>query len=135
MSYSEQENEIKCKNFEICKTNITKLWYFCSGSQICNTCYKSWGELSITKNEKCSMCLKINKCVNMKNDEKCCINCFNKTWRQGENNEPFVEDWYPNIEDEFFIDPYNKKWIIKYPMISDYFKEFKQWSDVNRCSV
>ena len=126
MSSTQEQCEIKCKNYEVCNATLSKLWYFCSGSSLCNYCHNSSGELNVITKEVCSMCSKRDRCVASENNIYC-IKCFKHYIFIDKTCKPYVEDWYPNIDNEFFTEPYNKKWIIKYPLLTEYFIALKKW--------
>lgn len=121
---------IKCKNYKICGEILPKWWYECKNNYLCTNCHMlfgTWGndnhgkgELTFDCNLECPICLVSSECVTYPNCEhSVCIDCFKRCFYGSSQEEPIFP--YPDIEEEYYKDPYDKKWD-KYVLIKDWIK-------------
>ena len=127
--------EIKCDNFEICETMLPYWWYDNKNNYLCTNCHFLYGKekLQITDdNEKCIMCLekKIRGIVHPKCGHSICVDCFKMYYYSEYIEEPQFP--YPEIEDEYYGDPENKKWKNKYPTIKLFYADWNYWNNNKR---
>jgi hypothetical protein len=132
LQYTEADGGgIKCKNYIICESVLPKWWFDCKGCYLCINClicgYKI---LEVSNNLECPICLEVKECVTQ---PKCChtlcINCFKRCYHGDKNIDGEPTFPYPNIEDEYFDDTENTKWINDYPLIKIYNEEWNKWDD------
>lgn len=130
---------IKCKNYELCKTNLPDWWFSYKKTYICDECDVNFsndiqtekGKLEFL-NEECPVCFETKRCIIQ---PKCihflCIDCFRRCYYVQENkeNEPIFP--YPELKDSYFNDPNNTKWDRDYPLIKIYLEEFNEWNNIN----
>lgn len=133
---------IKCKNYELCEQVLPKWWFNCKGNYLCTNCHMNFGTwklygkeyktgkgiLEISDNIDCPICLEKKRGISQPNcDHMLCINCFKRCYYGNddtENEPPFP---YPNIEDEYYEDQDNQKWETDYPLIKIYNEEWSKW--------
>lgn len=128
----------KCKNYIICKEVLPNWWYDCKGHYICTNCDCMFGEwingkgvLDINNNTECPICLEINDCVKQAFcNHKLCIKCFKRCYYGDEMLESMPIFPYPEIEDEYFNDENNEKWINEFPLIKKYNEKYDLWLDM-----
>jgi len=92
--------DIKCKNYIICKDILPPWWFECKGNYLCTNCHMmfgTWGKgkdrhygkgaLTISQ-DKCLLCLKNKECISQPRcDHLLCINCFKKCYYRDEESE------------------------------------------------
>lgn len=134
---------IKCKNYELCKAVLPKLWFEYMGRYLCMEChimFGTWGEgensrtgkgiLEISDNLECPICLEIKRSIIQPNCEHTlCIECFKRCYYGDSDNENEPKFPYPNVEDEYYEDENNQKWKTDYPLIKIYHEEWDKWND------
>ena len=87
--YQNEEEGIKCKNYELCETVLPKWWFECKGNYLCTNCHMlfgTWGEshtgkgiLGISNNLECPICLENKRGISQPNCEHTlCIDCFKR---------------------------------------------------------
>ena len=129
---------IKCKNYEICETDLPMWWFDCKGNYLCTNCHMlfgTWGStntgkgiLNISDNEECIICLEVKRCTDQpKCEHKLCIEYFKRCHYGDSSNEPQFP--YPEVEDEYENDEQNPKWENEYPLIKTYNVEWNEWDD------
>ena len=135
---------IKCKNYILCEEILPKWWFECKGHYLCTNCdrmFGTWnsgenahigrGNLEISNNLECPICLEIKKCISQPRCEHIvCIDCFKRCY-YGERLEGEPIFPYSNIEEEYYNDPTNPKWENDYPLIKRYNEEYNKWDDKN----
>lgn len=129
---------IKCKNYILCKSVLSEWWYDCKGHYICTNCdvfFGKWkggkGELKIHNNIECPICLEKLDCIEQAFcNHKLCIKCFKRCYYGDEMLDSMPIFPYPEIEDEYFDDEDNEKWIITYPLIIKYIEDYELWLDI-----
>lgn len=130
--YTEAEGGgIKCKNYEICEEVLPRWWFDCKKNYLCTNCHMLFkGNLNISDNEECVICLEVKRCTDQPNCEhKICIQCFKRCYYGDEDLEHQPQFPYPEIEDEYYDDQDNPKWKTEYPLIESYNLEFDEWDD------
>ncbi len=141
IGYDEQNpngDGIKCKNYIICEAVLPNWWYDCKGHYICTNCDCMFGEwiggkgvLEINNNMECPICLEINDCIEQAFcNHKLCIKCFKRCYYGDEMLELMPIFPYPEIEDEYFDNSDNEKWINEYPLIKKYNEDYDLWLDM-----
>lgn len=134
---------IKCKNYIICETVLPKWWFECEGCYLCTDCHMMFGTwesgeskhigkgiLEISNNLECPICLEIKECISQPRcNHSLCISCFKRCYYGDESIEGKPIFPYPDIEDEYYDDTENIKWINDYPLIKIYNEELNKWDD------
>ena len=137
---------IKCKNYIICETVLPKWWYECKGCYLCSNCHMMFGTwksenyqyigkdfLEVSSNLECPICLEVKECISQPRcNHSLCICCFKRCYYGDENNEGEPIFPYPDIEDEYYNDTKNMKWINNYPLIELYNEEWNKWNDAKQ---
>lgn len=132
-------DEIKCKNYEICDTTIPVYWFERMGRYTCVGCHMmfgTWG-MHLGKGEhgvlifmndlECPICLDTKRCVSQPRCEHyACVDCFKRCYYGAEREYPDFP--YPEIEDNYYDDidvwrQNNPNWKIDYPLIEKYEQE------------
>ena len=142
--YTEEDGGgIKCKNYIICETVLPKWWFECKGCYLCTDCHMMFGTwesgeskhigkgiLEISNNLECPICLEIKECISQPIcNHSLCISCFKRCYYGDESIEGKPIFPYPDIEDEYYDDTENIKWINDYPLIKIYNEELNKWDD------
>lgn len=130
------EDEIKCKNYELCEHSLSEWWFECKGKYICINCDMFHGNVNegilkiFKSSDQCPICLEENK--NHVAYPNCnhgvCVDCFpnlNGYFNSDYSKYPVFP--YPRIEKDFDKDPGNPKWIIEYPLIKQYVEDENKW--------
>ena len=144
--YSEEDGRIKCKNYIICETVLPKWWYDCKGNYLCSNCHMMFGNwksenyqyigkefLEITNNLECPICLEVKQCISQPRcNHSLCICCFKRCYYGNENIEGEPIFPYPDIEDEYYDDTENIKWMNDYPLIELYNEEWNKWENIKQ---
>ena len=141
---NESGGGIKCKNYEICNCILPKCWFDYKGKYLCQNCdmlFGTWlckptneqhigkGELPITDNLECPICLEKKRSVTQPRcDHTICIDCFKRCWNY-DNDPPTFP--YPEIIDEWEIDENNPKWYSEYPLIKNFDEDWELWDTKN----
>lgn len=143
--YTEKDGGgIKCKNYELCESVLPKWWFECKGNYLCENCHMmfgTWGSgekahtgkgiLEISNNIiNCPICLEGKKCISQPRcNHYVCISCFKRCYYGDSDSygEPIFP--YPDIEDEYYDDQENIKWMKNYPLIKIYNEEWNKWDD------
>ena len=122
----EHPDDIECKNFKICTGICDKRICYCS------QCYwmYHYQTLEIKNNTYCPICLEENQeCVKFLNcSHFICIKCYKKQVYP-EKLERTDEPLFPyesDIEDEYYDDTENIKWVNDYPLIKIYEEEWNK---------
>ena len=87
--YQNEEEGIKCKNYELCEAVLPKWWFDCKSNYLCTNCHMlfgTWGEshtgkgiLRISNNLECPICLENKRGISQPNCEHTlCIDCFKR---------------------------------------------------------
>ena len=130
VGYDEQYKEggIKCKNYEVCNAVLPTWWFECKSNYLCTNCHMGFGkELTFYENKECSICLESKKSVSYLHCNHCiCTDCFKRCFYGDDTGHPSFP--YPEIEDEYFEDYENPKWI-DYPLIQLYHNQVNIWED------
>lgn len=146
LQYTEEDGGgIKCKNYIICQEVLPKWWFDCKRCYLCTGCHMmfgTWGSgenkhvgkgiLEISDNLECPICLEIKECISQPRcNHSLCISCFKRCHYGDENidREPIFP--YPDIEDEYYDDTENIKWVNDYPLIKIYEEEWDKWDNEN----
>ena len=119
------EEGIKCKNYELCKIVLPKLW---KANYLCINCDMMFGGiLEIKDTIECPICYEYKKGISQPRcNHFICIDCFKRCYYIDTNGEPIFP--YPdNINDEYLEDINNTKWNIDYPLIKLYNEEYDKW--------
>jgi hypothetical protein len=133
--YTEEDGGgIKCKNYIICEEVLPKWWFDCKGCYLCTNCHMMFGtwESEMSNNLECPICLEIKECISQPRcNHSLCIGCFKRCYYGDKNidREPIFP--YPDIEDEYYDDIENIKWVNDYPLIKIYNEEWNKWDDEN----
>jgi len=87
------EEGIKCKNYELCESVLPKWWFECKGNYLCSSCHMLFGTwklhgqqyktgkgiLEISDNLECPICLENKRGISQPNCEHTlCIDCFKR---------------------------------------------------------
>lgn len=127
----EKGGGIKCKNYQICNSILSKDWFLYKGNYLCANChinFGTWGngvevhhgkgDLPLHNNKECPVCLETKQGVEMPRcNHTTCIDCLKDMYRF------FDEPDFPysiEIQDEYEEDPENPVWELYYPLIKDY---------------
>jgi hypothetical protein len=130
---------IKCKNYIICECVLPKWWFDCKGSYLCTNCHMMFGTwksgndqhygkgiLEVNSNLECPICLEVKECISQPRcNHWLCISCFKRCYYGDDNGEPIFP--YPDIEDEYYDDSENIKWVNHYPLIKIYNEELDKF--------
>jgi len=129
IGYDEQtpDGGIRCKNHIVCETVLPR-WF--KGCYLCTNCDMLFGRiLKITEPVECPICLEVKKGITLSRcTHAICIVCFKRCYYGDESRagEPVFP--YPEMEDEYWDDPENPKWLHD-PLIQSYHEELNAWED------
>ena len=149
IGYDEQYTEedgggIKCKNYEVCERILPKCWFEYKNNYLCSTCHMMFGTwtehtgkkhigkgiLPIFDNIECCICLEIKKNITQPRcDHLLCITCFRRCYYGDDSSENEPKFPYPDIEEEYYDNQQNSKWINNYPLIKKYNDDWDNWDD------
>lgn len=89
------------------------------------------GILEMSKIIECPICLEIKEGISQPRcNHSLCIKCFKRCYYGDDiEGEPLFP--YPDIEDEYYDDQDNIKWVKDYPLIKKYNEEWNKWEDEN----
>jgi hypothetical protein len=119
---------VKFKNYMVCDTVLPNWWFDCKGCYLCTNCDMLFGTLTVVEDSECPICLERTKCITQPRCEHfVCICCFKRCY-YGDESCTLVFP-YADIEQEYYEDQENPKWIVHYPLIETYEKEYDQWHD------
>ena len=127
------QDEIKCKNYELCNTTLPKWWFECKECYLCTNCdmmFGTRGKGILEFNDiECSICFENKRGVSQPNcDHYTCIDCFKRCYYLYNDDDGKPEFPYPEIEEEYYNDQENIKWK-EYPLIDVYNEECDIWDD------
>jgi hypothetical protein len=129
---------IKCKNYIICETLLPKDWFDMKSCYLCTDCIITFGSynnsgkgiLEVSNNLECPICLEVTECISQPRcNHYACISCFKRCYYGDEIEEPIFP--YPDIENEYYDDTENIKWVNDYPLIQIYNEECDKWEIEN----
>jgi len=137
--YTEEDGGgIKCKNYELCECILPEWWFECKGNYLCTNCHMmfgTWGTqigkgvLEISDNIKCPICMEVKRGISYPRcDHYVCISCFKRCWYRDDSDEPEFP-YSSDIEDEYYDDMENAKWLIEYPLIQIYKEECDKYEN------
>jgi len=141
---------IKCKNYVVCETILPKNCYNLCGGYLCFKCISLFGDitdgdgniikkgkdkLTTYDNVECPICLETKQNVSLPRCEHhTCIDCFKRCYygdrsRQDEPLFPYNEN---EVDNRYFSDWDNPKWITKYPLLKEYNEKYIIWENKKR---
>jgi hypothetical protein len=146
--YNNDEEGIKCKNFELCDTILPMWWYDCKGKYLCTNCdIFNWNELEFRDTtEDCVVCY-CNNSREMKFPTHCghwfCINCSQNILFWDETRYHLSPEPYgcppcptgcinPIKGKQCYCEEYDEiqeKWKLNHP------EQFKEWNDNDHESI
>lgn len=127
IEYNWQNCGIQCKNYKVCKEVLPNWWYSCKKCYLCTNCDIAYGtELTFLDCGECIICFNSSELVKELNcNHSRCIDCFIRChYGEYEPEPPFP---YPEIENEYFEDTDEEKWLIDYPLIAKYREDDARW--------
>jgi hypothetical protein len=131
------EYGIKCKNYIICETVLPEWWFDCKGCYLCTNCdvmFGNWrggkGILEMTNKLECPICLEMKESISQPRcNHSLCVGCFKRCYYGDETRDGEPTFPYPDIEDEYYRDEKNVKWMNDYPLIKIFNEEWNKWDD------
>lgn len=155
---SEEREDIKCKNYELCNSIVSQWWFNYKKNNLCIDChcmFGTWGNggykhegkgvLEIKNNIDCPVCLETKKrgVSYPRCNHFVCTKCFKKCFSLKDQENPSFP--YPDIKSDYYQDPSNPKWD-DYPLIKtfndelnrpDYTQkeEYKRLTYLHRCPL
>jgi hypothetical protein len=133
---------IKCNNFEICETVLPLWWFDVKACYICTNCdilFGKWenklckGVLKFDDDIDCTICFDTSRGVSYPNcNHKICIACFKRCFYGNDDsqNEPAFP--YPDIEEMYYKNPDDTKWITDFPLLKEYHQEWNRWDNAKQ---
>lgn len=123
----------QCRNFTFCKNTIPHS----QDSFVCTYCrllFDGWEEeeksiLTFIENVHCPICKDTNlhgilqpRCTHVT-----CLSCFKRCYKGVDFTEFEPLFPYPEIEDDYYADPFNTSWTLQYPRIHSYLEKWLEW--------
>lgn len=140
---------IKCKNYEVCGSDLPDYWPKEVGKCLCFQCHEMFGtwssgdyrqtgkwELKFYDDIECPICFEIKRSVTYPNcDHTICVDCFKRCYFGDDDEDNRPKFPYPDILDEYEIDPNqrtNPRWDEYRYLIDIWDKQDDEWNDASQ---
>lgn len=116
----------KCHNYTLCRNTLE----LDNPSPLCTCCRLLFpdGQLTFHEHVNCPVCTEYTRGVCQPHCEHAlCIGCFQHCYFNFTHHEPTFP--YPEMEEEYYDDPFHQRWDTHYPFIYDYLVKWLEWDN------